>query len=79
MRATQLKSGTCIEIVARNPGAVHMSSGWPAFAGHDTVRVNIQGRWYDSFAGPPRGRYFSPSLLFALQQGKSFAVGTQRG
>ena len=47
MRATQLKSGAGIEKVTRIPVTIRTSPGWPAFAGHDIVMVNIQDRWYE--------------------------------
>jgi hypothetical protein len=49
MRVTQLKSGTRIENVTRIPVTIHTLPGWPAFAGHDIIRVSIQGRWYYMF------------------------------
>jgi hypothetical protein len=47
-----LKSGTRIENVTRIPVTIHTSPGWPAFAGHDIIRVSIQGRWYQSETRP---------------------------
>jgi TusA-related sulfurtransferase len=46
VRAAQVKSGTRIENVTRTPVTIHTSPGWPAFTGHDIVRMNIQGGWY---------------------------------
>ena len=35
---------TRIDNTARIPVIIQTSPGWPAFAGHDTVRADIQGR-----------------------------------
>jgi hypothetical protein len=65
MRATQLKSGTRIGIVTRIPAAIHTSSGWPAVARHDIVRMNIQGRCRDTHPGLEKNKALPVDRIYS--------------
>ena len=69
MRATQLNSGTCVKNVVRVSGIVHLSPGWPAVAGHDTVGMNIRPPELPWCREKRRERFFSAMRLGPLRVG----------